>query len=154
VSQLISEGGIEQRTNKEGKKIFITRQNGKEVGLMVDEKTVGLDMALDNAGQSNLGMSVQIGDYRLPALVSTNQISTPSIDAHISKNRPEMEWRRTMNQTNIKTLGKKTVPALNGEFYETNHGKAYIIHTDGSKTELLNEGEIDKVHQIIYSEQN
>lgn len=154
VSQLISEGGIEQRTNKEGKKIYITRQNGKEVGLQVDEKTVGLDMALDNAGQSNLGMSVQIGDYRLPALVSTNQISTPSIDNFISKNRPEMEWRRTMNQTNIKTLGRRTVPAMNGESYETDHGKAYIIHKDGSRTQLLKSEEIDKVHQIIYSEQN
>jgi hypothetical protein len=43
---------------------------------------------------------------------------------------------------------------MNGESYETDHGKAYIIHKDGSRTQLLKSEEIDKVHQIIYSEQN
>lgn len=156
VAQLIQEGAIETRMNKDGSKKYITRDSGKEVGLEIDEKTIGVDTALDNNGNSNLGMTVQIGNKRLPVLIPTSQVNTPSLMNYLNKNAPEMQWNNTLNKTNLKTLGRKSipVPGSSGESFMTNHGKAYIIHRDGSMSEVKGQEQINRVHQLIYSEEN
>lgn len=154
VSQLIKEGAIETRTNKDGTKKYITRDSGKEVGLEIDEKTIGLDTALDDNGNSNLGMTVQIGNRRLPVLIPTTQVNTPSLMNYLNKNAPEMQWNNIMNKTNLKTLGRKVVAGPEGESFMTDHGKAYVIHKDGSMSEVVKPEQIKRVHQLVYSAEN
>lgn len=156
VSQLIDSGAIETRTDKSGNKKYITYDNGKEVGLVADEKTLGLDTALDDNGNANLGMTMQIGNKRLPVLISTDQINTPSLMNYLNKNASEMEWNNIMNKTNFKTLGRKVkaVPGNSGESFMTNHGKAYVVHKDGSMSEVKGQEEINTIHRLVYSEEN
>jgi len=148
---LEKEGLMTSGVDANGNKKYTTRKNGKEAGFVIDEKTIGLDMSLANDGDSNLVMHVQMGNSRLPVLMSTNQLNVPTLNTFLNTNMSERAFNRDMSHTNISTLAKRVKDVGNGESFMTDKGRAFIVHADGSRVEYKTEKEIKRIHQIVYS---
>jgi len=151
VQSLIKDGLVSQQKDKDGNIIHTTRENGKQVGIVPDEKTFGLDQSLDNSGKANYGMNMQIGNYRVPVLIPTEQIKIPSVDKYVSENYSDMQFNQYMNKTNINTLGRATAPGPNGSSFMTEKGKAYVV-TNGVKQEVTAPAQKREIYKIIFAE--
>lgn len=133
---------------------FTTRQNGKNVGVVLNEKTLGLVNALDDKGESNYSATMQIGDNRMDILVNTQDMKIPSVDNYISANYDELQFNRFMNQTNPVLLGRKDTKGPNGSVFRTERGKAFIIYNDGRRTEITDNKLKRQIYKINYFESN
>jgi len=138
--------------NGEEKTKYTTRYNGKEVGVVPDEKTFGLAQALDNSGRSNYGMNMQIGDYRLPVLIPTDKIKIPSVDNYVQNNYEDLQFRNFMNRTNLKTLGKTVSKGPQGSTLVTEGDRAFVIEANGTKHEILAPEQKLEIFKINFAE--
>jgi len=156
VQSLIQDGLIQniKKKNDDGEESFsyVTRENGKQVGLVPDEKTLGLSNSLDNGGKANYGMTMQIGSYRLPVLISSDKLKIPSVDKYIDENYDDLQFNNFMNKTNLTTLGR-SVASIPGGKVMTEKGKAYII--DGKKVlEVTDPARKREIYKIVFAENN
>lgn len=138
--------------NGEEKTKYTTRYNGKEVGVVPDEKTFGLAQALDNSGRSNYGMNMQIGDYRLPVLIPTDKIKIPSVDNYVQNNYEDLQFRNFINRTNLKTLGKTVSKGPQGSTLVTEGDRAFVIEANGTKHEILAPEQKLEIFKINFAE--
>ena len=160
VQDLIRRGLVQTKTesynDEQGKpqtrKVFTTRQNGKNVGMVLNEKTLRVVNALDDKGQSNYSSTLQIGNNRMDILVPTKQMPIPSVDAYINDNYEDLQFNRYMNQADLESLGRRESKGPNGSKFRTEKGKAYIIYADGRKTEVTDDITKREIYKINYFE--
>lgn len=152
VQSLIKDGLVMAQKGKDDEFVYTTRENGKNVGIVPDEETFGLDNSLDNAGRSNYGMTMQVGNYRLPVLIPTDAIKIPSVDRYVQENYDDMQFNQFMKKTNLNTLGKATAPGPNGSTLMTEKGRAYYITSKGEKQEITAPEQKREIYKIIFAE--
>lgn len=152
VQSLIHDGLIIPKKDDAGNMIYTTRENGKNVGVMFDEKTIGVDNSLDNAGKSNYGATMQIGNKRLNVLIPTDAIKIGSVDKYVQENYDDMQFNRFMSKTNLNTLGRVVADGPGGAKFMTEHGKAFVITSDGVKQEVTAPAQKREIYKICFAE--
>jgi len=99
--------------------------NGKKIGVEVDENTLGVVSGLDNKGRKNLGVHLKIGANTIKANIGEDQITNPQVRDWFSKNDSTMYANWKDDQTNWKMIDIDQKDEA-GNVYRMNRGKATI----------------------------
>lgn len=123
------------------KKKYVYFENGKEVGMDVAEDTFGVVKALDNKGQSNMGVHIQMGKNVVRATLGSSQITSPEVRTWFNENDDNLYFENQNSKTNWKMIKKEVKDG--GNTYLMNYGKAYINGVE--RTDALGIKAIKKV---------
>lgn len=157
VGSLINDGLVRtipaSGDDEDAKPKYVTRYNGKEVGIVPDEKTLGLSNKLDNAGGSNYGMTMQIGSYRLPVSIPTSALNIKSVDKYVQDNYDDLQFNHFLDKTNMATLGRTTAKGPAGSTFISEGSKVYAVEANGTKHEITAPEQRREILKIIFAEQ-
>lgn len=114
-------------------------ENGKEVGMDVAEDTFGVVKNLDNSGQANMGVHIQMGKNTIRATLGVNQITSPQVQNWFAANDDNLYLENQRTKTNWGVIDMTTKDA-SGQVYRANKGK-YTINgverTDAASIKII-----------------